>query len=101
MAAEAIRQLEAMVQGDLRPDLTLLLDAPVRQALQRAHQRNAGAPADRFETERGEFFERVAAAYRLRAELEPRRVAVIDAAQTADAVTTQILDVLKKRSWIS
>jgi dTMP kinase len=101
MAAEAIRQLEAMVQGDLRPDLTLLLDAPVRQALQRAHQRNAGTPADRFETERGEFFERVAAAYRLRAELEPRRVAVIDAAQSADAVTTQILDVLKKRSWIS
>jgi dTMP kinase len=101
MAAEAIRQLEAMVQGDLRPDLTLLLDAPVRQALQRAHQRNAGTPADRFETERGEFFERVAAAYRLRAELEPGRVAVIDAAQSADAVTTQILDVLKKRSWIS
>jgi dTMP kinase len=98
--AEIVR-LEAMVQGSLRPDLTLLLEAPVAQSLQRARKRNADTPTDRFETERSEFFERVAAAYRARAESQPQRVVRIDAALSADAVTSSILDVLKKRSWIS
>ena len=101
MREEPIRQLEAMVQNSLRPDLTLLLDAPVRLALERASRRNAGATADRFEAERGEFFERVAAVYRARAKADAQRIAVIDAAESADAVTAQILDVLRKRSWIS
>jgi dTMP kinase len=100
LGMEPIRQLEAMVQGALRPDLTLLLDAPVRQALQRARQRNAGTAEDRFEAERAEFFERVAAVYRARATAEPLRIALIDAAQTVDAVGAQILAVLKARSWI-
>ena len=96
-----IVRLEAMVQGTLRPDLTLLLEAPVDQSLQRARKRNADTPTDRFEAERAEFFERVAAAYRARAESQPQRVVRIDAAQSADAVTSSILDVLKERSWIS
>jgi dTMP kinase len=101
MREEPIRQLEAMVQDSLRPDLTLLLDAPVSQALERASRRNAGATADRFEAERGEFFERVAAVYRARATSEAQRIAVIDATVSAEAVTMQILDVLRRRSWIS
>jgi dTMP kinase len=96
-----IVRLEAMVQGTLRPDLTLLLEAPVDQSLQRARKRNADTSTDRFEAERAEFFERVAAAYRARAESQPQRVVRIDAAQSADAVTSSILDVLKERSWIS
>jgi dTMP kinase len=98
--AEIVR-LEQMVQGTLRPDLTLLLEAPVAQSLQRARKRNADTPTDRFEAERAEFFERVAAAYQSRAESQPQRVVRIDAAQSADAVTSSILEVLKKRSWIS
>ena len=98
--AEIVR-LEAMVQGSLRPDLTLLLEAPVAQSLQRARKRNSDTPTDRFETERSEFFERVAAAYRARAESQPQRVVRIDAALSAEEVTSSILDVLKKLSWIS
>ena len=96
-----IGRLEAMVQGTLRPDLTLLLEAPVAQSLQRARKRSADLPTDRFEAERAEFFERVAAAYRERAAAQPQRVVRIDATQSADAVTLSILDVLKKRAWIS
>lgn len=96
-----IVRLEAMVQGDLRPDLTLLLEAPVGQSLLRASRRNADTPTDRFEAERAEFFERVSAAYRARAESQPQRVVRIDATPSADAVTAGILDVLKKRTWIS
>jgi dTMP kinase len=96
-----IRQLETMVQGARRPDLTVLLDAPVEQALKRARKRNAGAAADRFESERAEFFERVRDAYRARAAAEPNRIAVIDASQSIDRVALQILELLKTRSWIS
>jgi dTMP kinase len=96
-----IRQLETMVQGARRPDLTVLLDAPVEQALKRARKRNAGAAADRFESERAEFFERVRDAYRERAAAEPNRIAVIDASQSIDRVALQILELLETRSWIS
>jgi dTMP kinase len=97
---EHIRQLETMVVGARRPDLTVLLDAPVEQALERARKRNAGA-ADRFESERAEFFERVRDAYRARAAAEPNRIAVVDASQSVDRVASQILELLVARSWIS
>jgi dTMP kinase len=101
LSLDNIRQLEAMVLGARRPDLTVLLDAPVPQALQRAQQRNAGAAADRFESERTEFFERVRAAYLARAAAEPRRIETVDAAQSVDEVAARILKLLEARSWIS
>jgi dTMP kinase len=101
LGEDNIRRLEAMVQGARRPDLTVLLDAPVEQALRRARQRNAGAVSDRFESERAEFFERVRDAYRARAAAEPNRIASIDASQSADGVAAQILRLLEARSWIS
>jgi dTMP kinase len=101
LSVDHIRQLETMVLGTRRPDLTVLLDAPVAQALRRAHQRNAGADADRFESERAEFFERVRDAYRARAAAEPNRIAVVDASQSIDGVALQILHLLETRSWIS
>src|SRR5277367_4960121 len=51
LSADTIGQLETLVLGSRRCDLTLLLDAPVGQALGRARQRNTGAAADRFESE--------------------------------------------------
>ncbi len=101
LSADGIRQLETMVLGARKPDLTVLLDAPVAEALGRARERNAGAAADRFESERAEFFERVRGAYRSRAAAEPVRIAVIDAARPADQVAASIIDLLKVRSWIS
>jgi dTMP kinase len=96
-----IRLLEVMVQGARRPDLTVLLDAPVEQGMQRARHRNAGAAADRFESERAEFFDRVRAAYCARAAADPARIALIDAGQSADRVAAGIIDELRARSWIS
>jgi dTMP kinase len=97
----SIGELESMVQGALRPHLTLLLDAPVENALARARRRNAGSPEDRFERERSEFFERVRSVYRARAAAEPDRIAVIDATRSVDEVGACILEQLKERSWIS
>ena len=101
LSMDAIRQLETMVQGARRPDLTLLLDAPVEHALRRARQRNPDAAADRFESERAEFFERVREVYLARARSEPQRIAAIDASQSADLVAARILALLEERSWIS
>jgi len=101
LGLDDIRRLEGMVLGARRPDLTVLLDAPVPQALQRARQRNAGAVADRFESERTEFFERVRVAYLARAQAEPRRIETVDAAGSVDEVAARILQLLEVRSWIS
>ncbi len=51
-----IEQLEDMVQQQLRPDLTIILDIDVCVGLERARAR---AELDRFEEEQQEFFERV------------------------------------------
>jgi dTMP kinase len=96
-----IGTLQDFVQGSRHPDLTLLLDLPVGQALARARQRNQDAPADRFESERAAFFERVRAAYRARAAAFPDRFVVIDAAAPPVAVTQAILAALGVRQWIT
>ena len=101
LPAENIRELEAMVQGTLRPDLTVLLDAPVPFGLARARSRNAGSPEDRFEREKTEFFERVRDAYLARAAAEPNRIVVVDATRSADEISAIILAQLVMRSWIS
>jgi dTMP kinase len=101
LSTDHIRQLEHMVLGARRPDLTILLDAPIEQALERAMQRNGGAVADRFESERTEFFERVREAYCARAAAEPGRIAVLDAGEPVELVAARILELLEARSWIS
>ncbi len=86
-----IAVLEQWVQGDLRPDLTLLLDVPVAQGLARKRRT---APADRFERETEAFFERVRQAYLERARREPRRIRVIDASRPAEEVRRHAESVL-------
>ncbi|MEP5765514.1 MAG: dTMP kinase [Halieaceae bacterium] len=75
LPGEWVTQLENLVQGDLRPDLTLLLDAPVAVGMARAGQRGT---LDRFEQEQIAFFERVRQCYLERAEAEPGRFRVIN-----------------------
>lgn len=95
---ENIAMLEQMVQGSLRPDLTLLLDAPLDVSAARANARNTAAgTSDRFEQERREFFERVRAAYLDRARQEPGRFAVIDATESLEAVTVAIQQAVADR----
>jgi dTMP kinase len=78
-----IARLEELVQGDFRPDLTLLLDVPVEVGLARAGQRGG---LDRFEQEKRAFFERVRAAYLDMAREHPQRYRVIDAGQPLQQV---------------
>jgi dTMP kinase len=87
MSSELIVQLENIVQGDIRPDLTLLLDIPVEIGLERANDRS---DPDRFEQEQHDFFNRVRAGYLSLANENSDRYVVIDASQELQGVQTDI-----------
>ncbi len=84
LSTELIATLETMVQGELRPDCTVLLDAPVDIGMARA---GARGELDRFEQEKHSFFEKVRAGYLARVAAEPARFKLIDA--SAELVMVQ------------
>ncbi|RYY03072.1 MAG: dTMP kinase [Gammaproteobacteria bacterium] len=92
LSTQTILQLENLVQGDLRPDLTFILDIDVELGLNRARQRGE---LDRFESETIGFFERVRSAYRERAEQSPERYSLVNAGQDLAAVQADISAILK------
>lgn len=82
-----IQQLEQMVQGDLRPDYTILLDAPVEVGMARARGRG---DLDRFEREELAFFQRVRSTYLQLAQESSGRYRVIDASLSLAEVQAQL-----------
>jgi dTMP kinase len=94
MNTELISELETMVQGSLRPDLTIILDLDPETGLSRA--RNRGE-LDRFEREHVEFFIKVREAYLQIAMNFPKRCAVINAGRDLDEVSRDIALLLKTR----
>ncbi|MCW4151699.1 dTMP kinase [Halomonas sp. 18H] len=94
-----ISELEAFVQRGLSPDLTLLLDMPMAASQQRLEGRldRDQSQRDRFEQERGDFFEAVRDAYLERAEAAPHRLHIINADQPLEAVQNDLRAVLERR----
>lgn len=88
---ERIASLETWVQGDLRPDLTVVFDVPVEVGMARARARSE---LDRFEVEQQSFFEAVRATYLQRAAAEPRRYRVIDASGDLQQVAAGLQPVI-------
>ena len=95
LSAELIGKLEALVQGDRRPDTVILLDMPPQIGLARARARGA---LDRFEQEEQAFFERVRQGYLERAGAFPHRYAVVDAAQELSEVQRSLETVMARWS---
>jgi len=87
LAFPRIEQLEQFVQGEMRPDLTLIFDLPVAIGLSRAAARGR---LDRFEQEGLGFFEAVRNAYLERARQKPQRYRVIDAGQPLTSVQADL-----------
>ena len=84
---ERVAMLENMVQGSLRPDLTLIFDLPVAQGMSRVKARGE---QDRFESERMEFFETVRQAYLDIAARDSKRYLIIDSGKPLDEVQSRI-----------
>lgn len=91
MDMETIAWLERLVQQELQPDLTLLLDAPVETGASRAKLRGK---LDRFESEKIVFFEQVRKAYLLRARSQSNRISIINADQPLELVQGSIEKVI-------
>jgi dTMP kinase len=79
-----IEMLYGLVVGEFRPDLTLILDLPVKEGLRRAGQRREGG--DRYERMDGGFHDRLREGFLEIARGEPARCAVIDARGPVDQV---------------
>ena len=95
--AELINAMQRVTIGDLKPDLTLILDLPVEIGLQRAAARRGGGAPDRFESENLRFHEGLRDAYRKIAAEEPVRCALIDANADPDTVATRVWAALRDR----
>ena len=92
LPAELIEQMEVIVQGSIRPDLTLIFDIQAHLGLERASQRSN---PDRFEREEIEFFNRARECYLARARAFPNRCKLIDASQSISQVQSELNDLLR------
>jgi dTMP kinase len=89
-----IDRLHDVILGDLRPDLTVVLDVPAALGLDR---RRGSAGQHRYEQMTHAFHERVRAGFLAVARAEPERCAVIDAARSADAVEDEVRALVARR----
>ena len=94
-----IRALERVTVGDLKPDLTFILDVPAEVGLARANKRRGERVADRFEAESRAFHEALRDAYRRLAAEEPERCVAIDATEPKPAVAERIWKVVVERLY--
>lgn len=90
--ADRIALLESLVQGTVRPDHVILLDAPVETGMTRARHRG---DLDRFEQEAVAFFERIRETYLARAASAPGRYHIVDASQPIEAVSDEVAGLLR------
>ncbi len=93
LPADRINTLADWVHGDVNPDVTILLDAPVEVGMQRASQRGE---IDRIETEKIDFFNRVRDTYLALATSDPNRFIVVDASRPLDDVQAEIRQIAER-----
>lgn len=92
-----LNAMQRVTIGDLKPDLTIILDVPVEIGMQRAAaRRGAGAP-DRFEAEDVKFHESLRDAYRQIAAAEPQRCVLIDANAAPGVVAARVWTAVRDR----
>jgi dTMP kinase len=103
LGSTAVLELHCVLCGDIKPDLTILMDSDVAASVERARRRNqARASADeidenRFERENRAFFTRVRTAYLGIAKREPERVKIVDARGTPDQTHGKIMEIIDRK----
>ena len=94
---ELLRAMERVTIGELKPDLTIMLDVPVEVGLQRAAARRGTGAPDRFEAEDVRFHQQLREAYLEIAAAEPGRCVVIDANIDPDTVAAKVWAAVRDR----
>ena len=92
-----LNAMQRVTIGDLKPDLTFILDVPVEVGLKRAAARRGAGAVDRFETEDVKFHQQLRDAYRRIAAAEPQRCVLIDANADPGIVASNIWSALRDR----
>src|SRR5262249_29428859 len=91
-------QIGRLSTGGLEPDLTLVLDLPLEQALARR-----SGPADRLESRDLEFHQRVREGFLVEARHRPDRIRVVDAGgsikELHQAICQEVARVLAAGPW--
>jgi len=95
VAFDVIDSLFKAVVGDTAPDLTLILDLPVEQGLQRAAARSGHE--NRYEQMAVEFHSRLRSGFLAIARANSQRCAVIDAGRAVDAIQSDIQAAIGRR----
>jgi dTMP kinase len=100
LGSQPVLELHRVLCGDLKPDLTILMDSNVAASVERARRRNASRRPDeldenRFEQENRAFFTRVRAAYLEIARREPERVKIVDARGSPDQTHARIVEIVR------
>lgn len=95
-----LKEIHQLATGNLKPDLTLLLDCPVEIGLKRIQERESEIPGqtnlDRFEKEKKDFHERVRQGYLKIAQEEPQRVKVIDTLADVQTIHEKIVEEVRR-----
>lgn len=94
LGVELVRRLNTIATGGLKPDLTIILDCPVRTGLVRVM--NQREP-DRIERENTVFHERVRQGYLELAKKERGRIVVIDGRKNKESIQEEILSIIRRR----
>ena len=97
VAPAVLNAMQRVTIGDLKPDLTIILDIPVEVGLQRAAARRGSGTPDRFESEDLQFHQGLRDAYRQIAADDPRRCVLIDADAEADTVADRVWTAVRER----
>jgi len=95
VAPGVLNAMQRVTIGDLKPDLTIILDIPVEVGMQRAAARRGKGAPDRFEAEDLKFHQDLREAYKQIAADDPQRCVLIDANTNADAVSEQVWKALR------
>jgi dTMP kinase len=97
VAPALLDALQRVTIGDLKPDLTFILDVPVEVGLKRAAARRGSGAPDRFESEDINFHQALREAYCEIAASDPQRCVLIDATAEVNAVAGHIWAALRDR----
>jgi dTMP kinase len=97
VSPEIMNAMERVTIGNLKPDLTLILDVPVEVGMQRAAARRGSGAPDRFEAEDVKFHQQLRDAYRQIAADDPKRCVLVDANADANTVAASVWAALRDR----
>jgi dTMP kinase len=101
VAPAVLNAMERVTIGDLKPDVTVILDVPVEVGMARAAARRGTGTPDRFEAEDVKFHQQLRDAYRQIAEDEPQRCVLIDATPEASVVAANVWAAIRDRLFAS